>query len=130
MPLVVVLVTGSRKFKDWPLMRRSLAVYPENTVLIHGAAPGADMIADEVGSKLFGFTVIPMPAQWDVLGSAAGPIRNQWMLDVLRALQYCGYAAYVEAFPAMDSRGTRDMIKKVEKIKDQAPMITLNIHEV
>ena len=128
--LIAVLVTGTRKLKDWSLMRRSLAQYPPNTVLIHGAAPGADTIAGEVGKDLFGFTVLPMPAQWYILGRVAGPMRNQWMLDVLRALQYCGYQAYVEAFPAVDSRGTRDMIERVEKVKDQCPVITLNVHEV
>lgn len=101
-----VLITGSRHYSNEEVIRRELAAFPAGTVVIHGAAPGADSIADRI-AKALGFKVIAEPADWKTHGKAAGPIRNQKMLD-----EYC--PTVVLAFPLKDSRGTWDMVRRAE----------------
>ena len=78
---------------------------PPSTVIIHGAAKGADSLAsewaalNEVKEEVF-------PADWKTHGRAAGPIRNQQMLDE-------GKPDLVIAFPG--GRGTADMVKRARK---------------
>lgn len=127
-PLIAVLVTGTRELKNWVVVRRALAAYPPGSVLIHGDCRGADRMAGEVGKDLFGFSVIPMPAQWEkdgVTDKNAGNVRNQHMLDVLLHLRSCGYSIYAEAFPSASSVGTRNMIRLLGLARVQT-----NVHEV
>lgn len=53
---------------------------------------------------------VPFPAHWDIHGRAAGPIRNQQMLDE-------GLPDMVIAFhdDIASSKGTKDMISRAEK---------------
>lgn len=76
-----VLVTGCR---DWDethvdIIHRELAQLPPGTIVIHGACRGVDTIAGMIAEAL-GFVVRSYPARWDVLGRAAGPLRNKQML--------------------------------------------------
>lgn len=48
-------------------------------IIIHGAARGADTLADEA-AKSFGIRCLSFPADWTTHKKAAGPIRNQQML--------------------------------------------------
>lgn len=75
-----VLVFGSRKWMKQAVVEREMKKLPPGTIVVHGAAPGADNIGGFVGQKL-GFEVRPYPADWQTHGKAAGPIRNQKMLD-------------------------------------------------
>jgi len=50
------------------------------TVIISGCAPGADTLALE-WPEARGIQVARFPADWNTHGRAAGPIRNQQMLD-------------------------------------------------
>ena len=110
-----VLVTGSR---NWP----AYACHPIDmaltlaapSVVIHGDAKGADTWA-AIWCRENGVSVLPMPAQWDRHRKSAGPIRNRNMLEVLRALEECGYKCEVQAFPLGESRGTRGMVEMAEK---------------
>ncbi len=52
----------------------------EQVTIIHGAARGADTIADSV-AKDFHFNCGAYPALWEKFGKGAGPIRNREMLD-------------------------------------------------
>lgn len=86
---------------------------PHDIEIIHGACKrkgsnqicGADLIADEwavvnwIAPKEF-------PVEWERYGLAAGPIRNQKMLDE-------GKPDLVVALPG--GRGTDDMISRAEK---------------
>lgn len=76
-----VLCCGSRDWEDRATIRAWLTRCPKGTIVVHGAAKGADTIAGEEARAL-GFEVRPYPAAWKTLGDAAGPERNQRMLDI------------------------------------------------
>lgn len=117
-----VIFTGSRDYSDWGKVTKTLHKYPKGTIIIHGAAKGLDSIAGQI-AEAYVCKTISMPAQWNELGKAAGPKRNQEMLNVLLALGNCGYEIYVEAFPLELSIGTYDMIKRSKQAG-----VEVNIH--
>jgi hypothetical protein len=63
------------------------------------------MVAEELGIPVLSF-----PADWARFGRAAGPIRNQRMLDE-------GKPTLVLAFHnnIVESKGTKDMVKRARK---------------
>jgi len=98
-----LLVTGSRDWDRPGTLRLALAsvwydVRPfyDRLVVVHGACPtGADRLAKAwADSHEDGTRVIddPHPALWTVHGSAAGPIRNQVMVNkgAQRCLAFIG----------------------------------------
>lgn len=108
-----VLVCGGRDFADWDFLRSELDrfhVVPQTriTQLIHGGARGADTMAEHWAElnmvKIQPFVV--KAHEWRALGSAAGPLRNQKMLDE-------GKPDVVLAFPG--GGGTKDMMTKARK---------------
>ena len=81
-PTVKILITGGRDYSDRATVFRELdKLHAETTIctLIHGAATGADTLADS-WAKSRGVEVIACPADWKRHGRAAGPIRNKAML--------------------------------------------------
>ena len=74
-----VLVCGSRDWTNRARIHTELKRLPAGTTIVHGCCRGADRIAGEVAKSL-GFYVIEFPADWDLHGKAAGPIRNSQML--------------------------------------------------
>lgn len=101
---MIVLVTGSRDWSFPEIIHGVLEDLPI-THLIHGDARGADRIAD-TWAKARGILVSAHPADWDRDGLAAGPRRNQRMLDAHPDIDL------VLAFPLDWSIGTRDMIRR------------------
>lgn len=81
--MVRVLVTGGRRFDN---ERRLTEVLNEIdtrmgiTTIIHGAARGADALAD-LWARTHNCGVVAFPAKWDQHGRSAGPIRNREMLN-------------------------------------------------
>jgi hypothetical protein len=74
-------------------------------VIVHGGAPGADSLAGDISGRVLGHDVEVHPAQWSKYGKAAGPIRNQEMLD--SGIQFAiGFAG---------GRGTDDMTNRLIK---------------
>lgn len=108
MPLRV-LVCGDRNWSDETMIQLALSTLPSDTVVIEGEARGADRLARKVAERL-GMTILPFPADWERYGRAAGPIRNQQMLDE-------GRPNIVFAFhDDLDhSRGTADMVRRAKK---------------
>jgi hypothetical protein len=100
-----VIVTGSRDWADYQLIRARLAKLPPGSLVIQGGAPGADQLAAMACAAL-GIECLTCPADWAKHGKAAGPIRNQVMLDKRPGL--------VLAFPLPSSRGTWDMVAKAK----------------
>lgn len=72
--------------------------------VITGMARGADMLAHDWAVEQ-GIAVNPFPADWKTHSRAAGPIRNQHMIDQ-------GKPDLVVAFPG--GRGTADMVRRAE----------------
>lgn len=105
-----VLVCGGRDYADRGAVAVALAPYrPENvvrdvsdTILIVGGAPGADTLAEE-WADVWGVRKRVFLADWATHGKAAGPIRNQRMIDE-------GKPDLVVAFPG--GRGTADMVRR------------------
>lgn len=104
-----ILVCGDRNWIDVQAIQRVLSAYPSGTIVIEGGAKGADRIANNIANEL-GFKVITFPANWKKFGRAAGPIRNQQMLDE-------GKPDRVIAFhhDLKKSRGTANMVKQARK---------------
>ena len=102
-----VLVCGSRDWNNKEIIRREfLRLKPD--VLIEGEAKGADRQSREVAEEIGGIDVHPHRAKWEEYGNAAGPIRNQEMLDQEQPIDL------VLAFhdDLTHSRGTKDMVKR------------------
>lgn len=110
---MIVLVCGSRDWADESTIRRWLAELPAGTIVVHGAARGADTIAGEVARSL-GFEVREYPARWDEEGRAAGPLRNQRMLDEERPDAALAFATALRT-PAGRLTGTGDMCARAVK---------------
>lgn len=103
-----ILVTGSRTLPSETRVCETLDAYtrnhPDPVVVVHGDCPtGTDQFAKHWASST-GAQQEPYPAQWTQHGRAAGPLRNQHMVD-------CG-ADLCLAFPTPDSRGTWDCIRR------------------
>jgi hypothetical protein len=110
-----IIVTGSREWEDEQSLHAAIdAEKPD--VIIHGDNPrGADAmvvmcILQRRGRHIV--SVVPMPAQWDKHGRAAGPKRNSAMLEVLLTLREHGYEVAVVAAPLPQGSGTQDMMAK------------------
>lgn len=100
-----VLVCGGRDYDDIPRICEELDKLHSNRrieVVIAGGARGADFLAANWASMRAVRKEI-YPADWDMLGRRAGPIRNQQMLDK-------GKPDLVVVFPG--GRGTADMVRR------------------
>lgn len=106
-----VLVTGSRNLPDKRIVAEALVDLADSwgeIVVVHGDCPtGADRIASEVARSDYRMTEEAHPADWKKHGRAAGPIRNQKMVDL--------GADRCLAFLYGDSRGTRDCARRAEE---------------
>ena len=96
-----VIVCGGRDYANRTVVGGVLGMLRDGVTIVHGAASGADSLA-AVEAALLGFDVEAHPADWNAYGKAAGPIRNQRMLDA--------GADLVIAFPG--GRGTADMVRR------------------
>ncbi len=86
---------------------------PQNgMVLIEGGATGVDSFAYGCAHG-WGWGTRRFPADWTTFGNAAGPIRNQQMLDE-------NDVDLVLAFPGPESRGTWDMVERA--VKNRIPV--------
>lgn len=109
-----VLICGSRGWSDPNPINAIIAGHDilaegagEKLTVIHGDAPGADRLAGRL-AKQWGVEVIKEPADWNRYGAAAGPIRNQKMLDEHQP-------GVIYAFRSRGkSTGTDDMIARGE----------------
>jgi hypothetical protein len=119
----IVLVTGSRQWTNIDAIRRELGHLPKNSIVVHGACRGVDSFADMVSDEL-GIGTISCPAHWkhsgelwtivygpcqpdckEVVGKAAGPIRNCFMLDAYSPNIVLAFHDNI-----IKSRGTRHMV--------------------
>jgi hypothetical protein len=124
---VRVIVCGSRTFSDpkpvdtmlyglWrPLIADIGRASKRDGVMtvVEGGAKGADALAAFWAQSHEGVCWIQVTANWSRDGKAAGPIRNQRMLDD-------GEPDLVLAFvdkPLEESRGTADMVRRARQAR-------------
>lgn len=101
-----ILVTGSREWTDYTAIKNAIVAHGA-TFIIEGGAAGADTYA-KLAAKELGLPFETFDADWTRYRKAAGPIRNQRMLDE-------GKPDLVLAFPLPGCRGTWDMVRRAKK---------------
>lgn len=105
--MLTVLVCGGRKFADDKLLCQTLkAIHAKTaiTLLVNGGAPGADTRAVSWALR-HDVPFQTIQAEWTKYGPAAGPLRNQRMLDDT-------HPDLIVAFPG--GRGTADMVARAK----------------
>ena len=105
---MVILVCGGRTYNNKDKVNEVLSSIHKETpisVLIHGAAKGADTLAG-YWARENGIKEKQYPALWNTHGKAAGIMRNQKMLDDNKV-------DLVVAFPG--GKGTADMSQRAKK---------------
>ena len=110
-----ILITGSRNWGNphavedailGALYSAEVSPYDEDVVIVHGdCLTGADVAADLIARR-WAFEIEAWPADWTSHGKAAGPIRNQQMVNA--------GADLCLAFPLGESRGTRDCMRRAD----------------
>ena len=103
-----ILVCGGRDYNDYDTLHMYMCAIEGATldsVIIHGAARGADSLADR-WAKDNNMKLEVYPADWEQHGKSAGPIRNQQMLNE-------GKPDLVLAFPG--GSGTAHMVSIAKK---------------
>lgn len=105
-----ICVTGSRHWENVPYIEEVLdGVLHLGDTLIHGNCPtGADAIANRYWARLNG-DIIPFNADWTMHGYAAGPRRNQQMIDSRPDLVLAFFR------PWSASRGTQDTVRRARE---------------
>ena len=103
------IICGGRNFADVKMLNSAMGdlirAYGMPKCVVQGGADGADAMARRWAER-HSIDVRTEPADWDIHGRAAGPIRNQAMLDRYKP-------AMVVAFPG--GRGTADMVRRSRK---------------
>lgn len=107
-PPLAIIVCGSREWTDVDAVTGLLDETSPDVVL-HGNAPGADVMVYEASLDLAG-------AQWDEYGSDAGPRRNRKMLEVLEALR-----ELVAELPRVKIGVAKNIRKRLSSLQTSAP---------
>lgn len=99
---------GDRRWTDAEKIAAAFDRY-QPTLVIEGEAAGADTLA-RLEAERRGIRVLDFPADWDIYGRAAGPIRNRQMLDQGRPDLVVAFHSDLGA-----SKGTRHMVELARK---------------
>lgn len=113
-----LIVAGSRDIVDQIFIESVLdgiRIHRNIESVVCGMARGPDTIGKEWAIK-HSIHVDYFPADWENHKQAAGPIRNSKMAE---------YADALIAFWDGKSSGTRDMIKKMEKLNKEVRVIVM-----
>ena len=103
-----LLVCGDRNWADEELIYDWLLSFNMSDawleiILIHGAARGADTIAEKI-ARSFAWRIKPYPAEWIKYGKVAGPIRNREMIKEKPDIVLAFHSNLKQ------SKGTKDMV--------------------
>ncbi len=113
-----ILICGDRNWSDRKVIEQVIISFPPETIIIHGGCRGADLIA-ACWAKVYGLDVIEFPADWKKHGKAAGPIRNQQMLDEGKPEEVWAFHPDISK-----SKGTKDMVNRARKAGILVEMVT------
>lgn len=103
-----IIVTGSRDWNDANMVYAKLDCHGATLVVEGGCKTGADLHARK-WTKERGIVGRTFAADWDQHGLAAGPIRNQEMVDA-------GADLCLAFFQRPDSKGTSDCVRRAGKV--------------
>ena len=124
LPSVTVLVTGYRYWADANAISRELDALTKERpgavfTLGHGGCSGADLLAATAARQL-GWRVVEVKADWSAHGKAAGPKRNQQMIDT-----YQPDVGLVFMHP--QARGTVDCLKRLRAYADTKARVDIRV---
>ena len=133
----LVIAAGGGRDLAWPQQRVAAELLARSSgrlvhLLLHGGARGADAAIGRAAQQL-GWSALVMPAQWQLHGRAAGPIRNRELLEqaVARAEAHSspGYQAsvLVVAFPG--GTGTASLVQQARRMASRSP-VPISVAEV
>lgn len=108
--MLKIIFCGDRHWEDIGWITQVMSAIKSNIgkfTVIEGEANGADYISRHVAKNVLNLPVLPVLADWDRLGRAAGPIRNTVML-----IDYEADATVAFHLDIRNSKGTADMIKQ------------------
>ena len=133
----LVIAAGGGRDLAWPQQRVAAELLARSGgrlvhLLLHGGARGADAAIGRAAQQL-GWSALVMPAQWQLHGRAAGPIRNRELLEqaIARAEAHSspGYQAsvLVVAFPG--GTGTASLVQQARRMASRSP-VPISVAEV
>lgn len=131
-PATRVILCGDRSWSDWTAIVKVLRSFdPRTTLVITGGAPGADTLAERAAEALGFQARVVMRAEWEKYGRAAGPRRNQQMLDALLGGDASDHRQVIGFHDSLaDSKGTKDMLTRSSKAMRRYPDKNLRVRNV
>ena len=126
----LVIAAGGGRDLAWPKQRIASELLARSGgrlvhLVLHGGARGADAAIGRAAQQL-GWSALVMPAQWQLHGRAAGPIRNRALLEqaVARAVAHsspsCLTSVLVVAFPG--GAGTASLVREARRMASRSPV--------
>ena len=126
----LVIAAGGGRDLAWPQQRVAAELLARSSgrlvhLLLHGGARGADAAIGRAAQQL-GWSALVMPAQWQLHGRAAGPIRNRELLEqaVARAVFHSSpgsiASVLVVAFPG--GAGTASLVREARRMASRSPV--------
>jgi hypothetical protein len=115
-----IIVAGSRDFNNRTLLFNKLDEILDRyniSEIISGTAKGADTLGEQYAEEN-SLKCTEFPAEWNLYGKGAGHKRNLLMGE---------YADYAIVFWDGKSKGTKNMINTMKKLKK--PVIVINYNE-
>jgi len=133
----LVIAAGGGRDLAWPQQRVAAELLARSGgrlvhLLLHGGARGADAAIGRAAQQL-GWSALVMPAQWQLHGRAAGPIRNRELLEqaVARAVVHSSpgsiASVLVVAFPG--GAGTASLVQQARRMASRSP-VPISVAEV
>ena len=133
----LVIAAGGGRDLAWSQQRVAAELLARSSgrlvhLLLHGGARGADAAIGRAAQQL-GWSALVMPAQWQLHGRAAGPIRNRELLQqaITRAVTHSSpgslTSVLVVAFPG--GAGTASLVKEARRMASRSP-VPISVAEV
>lgn len=113
-----VIIAGTRDFNNYTKLKEELDAYRKSaniTEIVSGGCRGTDLLGEKY-AKENNIPIKRFPANWEVYGKKAGPIRNEEMAE---------YADCLIAFWDSKSRGTKNMIETMRKKRKSCSVVEI-----
>ncbi|WP_254932361.1 DUF2493 domain-containing protein [Cyanobium sp. BA20m-14] len=132
-----MIAAGGGRDLAWPQQRIAAELLGRSGgrlvhLVLHGGARGADAAIGRAAQQL-GWSALVMPAQWQLHGRAAGPIRNRELLQqaIAKAMAHTSpgslASVLVVAFPG--GPGTASLVREARRMASHSP-VPISVVEV